>query len=277
MAGFKARLLQILKKKNVIAGFLFGMTVVLSVSVKYREYSGANNVCFAESYIMSITKSFLFINMGFLIAVFDAPFIDNLSLSSVYRTGRRKWYRISWLYILKLSAAYHIILFLISLIPFITRAYPDNIWSVVITGSFYDNKGITNAGLIPPSMQFLSEFSPGFATAISFLLLNMYSVLSGGILYVFNMIFKNISAGGAIFIGVEFINFFIIRVILNFELRKFSPQVNEVPAWAYDKNVAGINFSFIYFIFLIYMVYIIGDMLIYNVDFVLKSGDKTQE
>lgn len=277
MARFKAQFLQILKKKNVIAGFLLGMIAVLSGGIKYREYMGAYNVCFAEPYIISLTKAFTFINIGFLIVVFDAPFIDNLSISGVYRKGRKKWYRSSWLYIIRLSVTYHLFLFMVSLIPFITRAYPDNNWSVVISGVYYDINRFMKLGLTHPSRQFIEGFSPVSAIIISFVLINMYSILSGAILYVFNMIFKNISIGGALFIAGEFVSFFFVRVALVPGLRKFSAKVNGIPSWAYDKSVADISFSFMYFVFLIYLAYIIGDMFIFNVDFVLKSGDRVQE
>ena len=103
-------------KKNVIAGFILGLTVIIKNSLHYTQFVGAHTVNVVEPYIINFSNKgdAMIMILGCLIVMADAPFIDTDSFYLVHRVKRKQWYVGMWLYMTTMCIAYYLILFLTS-------------------------------------------------------------------------------------------------------------------------------------------------------------------
>ena len=94
-------------------GYLIGISMVLMMSGNYLEYAAGRNVQLFEPFIVAITSPTysIFIMMGLLLTLLDAPFINIRTPYLVTRGSRGSWYSGTLLYMYTQIAFYYILMF----------------------------------------------------------------------------------------------------------------------------------------------------------------------
>lgn len=278
---FFQQLAAISSKKNVLAGFLLGIIIVLKQSVQYSHFVGKHTVNIAEPFLVTLTGQgdALLVMIGFIIVVADAPFINEGSFFLIHRIGRKAWYASMWIYITVMGILYQGVLFGASVLPFITKGYMENTWSQ----TFYllaQVNGITKKMTIyhiGPQNSDMLGFSPYEALLHTFLCVVLYSVGLAAILFVFNMLLSKHTFGT---IGVGLVHmlgmFLYSQPIFGRVLTKWSLFRNAFFPMGYHPDQSNLLFTYSYLALLVVVIYMVGVDLLPYTSFVLKAGKENE-
>lgn len=269
---YGASLYSMLTKKNVVAGYLFGAVCVLGTSITYSRVAGNHTVCLAEAGILHYAdqgKALLMI-IGCIITMFDAPYIDKRSFFLLHRTGRKPWYKGTWLYILTGCTMYFLFLCLLGMLPFVRKGYLENAWSQTMLVLASSGIGFSSEVKLVPPAGSVMDLTPYTALLHTMLGLILYSSCLVGILYVFNMR-TNRTVTGTIAVGSVYVISKLLSSWLVFgrDLSKWSLTDNALFAACYNPQTRPLQFTYSLFILILFLLYMVGERILPHVSFVL--------
>lgn len=196
LCGYQIRLE--IQSKRVWMGFLIGIMVVWQQVWNLMQYindtNEAVNVLEGYLYVGNNDLDHLFLALGWLLIVSDAPFVTNLSFFSIYRTSKKIWNQAMLLYMVVISGIYELTLVMAGIIMCIPRGYAANIWSVPMVNLASEQTGriAFQYNINFPYLDFMKSKTIIIAFAHTFLCNWFYLVILGFVLYTLNLIGRRI-------------------------------------------------------------------------------------
>lgn len=259
-------------RKNVLAGYLIGMIIMLKTAFMYSRFAGNHTVCLAESGILHYADkgNALLMILGCIITMFDAPYIDERSFFLLHRVGRKSWYRAMWAYIITGCSMYFLSLCLVGMLPFAWKGYIENAWSQTMEVSVKSGIAfMSEAGLVPPA-ECLMELTPFVALLHTLLGMILYSICLTAVLFIFNMRTNKYMAGTIAAGGVYVVSLLLSSSLIGGRnLSKWSLYDNALFAAFYNPQSRPLLFTYCYFILVLCLLYYAGERILPHVSFVL--------
>lgn len=266
-------------KKNVIAGYLLGIFTIIKTSISYYSLVGNHTVNLAESYVLALSDkgTFMILLTGCIIVMADAPFLNASSFSLIHRVGRKLWYMAMWLYMIVSCGLYYLILFIVSLFPFLFNGYIENAWSQTMFTIAKGNAAImADYGLVPPN-SYIMALSPYETLFHAFLCSVLYVLCLSSVLLVFNMKTNKRMYGTVVAGGLHIISFILCFDWMGgLNLSKWSLFKNAIFSVFYAPKESSNSFTYCYFVLVLYFIYMVGECLLPHISFMLNSGGQDE-
>lgn len=184
--------------RRVMMGFLLGMALFgywLNLFLQYALDTG-EPVHILEAFIVveHHHKSILFLIVGWLLMVSDAPFIKRNTYLSLYRSSRKKWDAAMLQYIMIQAFLYVAGMAVVSAAASSLCGFFGDMWSSPVYHLAMDtgNHLGVKYNISFPWANVMQTMTVPQAFLITFLFLFLYLVLIGFLLYVCNLLFKEI-------------------------------------------------------------------------------------
>lgn len=184
--------------KRVIMGFLLGMALFgywLNLFLQYTLESGEPvNILEAFIVVEHHHKSILFLVVGWLLVISDAPFIKRNTYLSLYRSSRKKWESAMLQYIMVQAFLYVASIAAVSVAASAFLGFWGNMWSSPVYHLAMDtgNDLGVKYNISFPWANVMQAMTAPQAFLITFLFLFLYLVWIGFMLYVCNLLLKEI-------------------------------------------------------------------------------------
>lgn len=256
--------------KRVLLGYLVGIVVVLKQAIGYMLYAkdARMSVNVLESFIISENNynTVMFLVLGWLLIISEAPFVNNNSTFLIHRTDKKSWNYGMILYIIFQGICYYAVIALACIIASIPNGYFANIWSTAIVNLSSDGNNINAMEVYFPYQSFMKEVSVFEAFATSWSLCLLYGIVLAMILYVFNL-FSNQIVGAIITFLFHFLNYELMKegfmVII-----KYSLLARSVPVLLIGNDLGvTLKQSYGLSILLVVVLVIISNRLVKYVDY----------
>lgn len=257
--------------KRVIAGYILGIFSILKQSINFRMYTGNHTINVAECFLVSSRQTGLYI-IGAILILSDAPFVNSGSFMMIHRVKRKTWYNSSWLYMFMHMFMYYSVLVVVSIIPFATKAYPENKWSLT---ALWMKGGMSEKMAeyrISPLSENIFEYSPLVALLICFGLITLYSMVYISLMFSLNLFLGKRMVGtfaaGSLVIITEFIH----KAIESPSkwVYKLSLYRNYFFVGNYDPERITVSYSFCYLALIVFLCYMIGEYILPHSEFILE-------
>lgn len=179
--------------KRVIMGFLVGMVVPFWWLKNFLDYavSRGQPVNILEPFVVveHSYKSILFLALGWLLIVSDAPFVNGSTFYSLYRTKRRSWNSAMVFYIFVQAALYTAAVALPMVLFSAPRGYVGKMWSnpVYLLSLDFQMDLSTAYGIDFLHQEMMGRMNVPQAFLATALCFFLYLVLMGLILYTFRL------------------------------------------------------------------------------------------
>jgi len=238
--------------KRVWLGYFVGSVVILKQTMGYLLYSSgaglSENVL--EAFIISgnTYNTVMFLVLGWLLVISEAPFVNHNSTFLIYRTTRRKWNGGMLLYILLQGICYYAILALSSIIPGMANGYFADIWSSAIINLGTNRNAFNGIEVYFPYHVFMKEVSVFKAFALTWTLCFAYGLIIAMILYVFNL-FANRVMGVLAAFAFHFLGYEIMKEGFMVVIR-YSLLARSVPVLLIGSNL-GVSTEQSYLLFML--------------------------
>ena len=233
----KIAFLEELHNKRVIMGFLLGMALFgywLNLFLQYALDSGEPvNILEAFIVVEHHQKSILFLIVGWLLIISDAPFIKKNTYLSLCRSSRKKWDAAMLQYIMIQAFLYAAGIAVVSAAVSTLFGFFGNMWSspVYHLAMDADNHLGVKYNISFPWVNVMQAMTVPQAFMITFIFLFLYLVLIGFLLYVCNLLLKEIY-GILIVFGIQ-----ISEYLLQQEgFTHLSFMAKAIPGYAIDGN-----------------------------------------
>lgn len=184
--------------RRVMMGFLLGMALFgywLNLFLQYALDTG-EPVHILEAFIVveHHHKSILFLIVGWLLMVSDAPFIKRNTYLSLYRSSRKKWDAAMLQYIMIQAFLYVAGMAVVSAAASSLCGFFGDMWSSPVYHLAMDtgNHLGVKYNISFPWANVMQTMTVPQAFLITFLFLFLYLVLIGFLFYVCNLLFKEI-------------------------------------------------------------------------------------
>lgn len=184
--------------RRVMMGFLLGMALFgywLNLFLQYALDTG-EPVHILEAFIVveHHHKSILFLIVGWLLMVSDAPFIKRNTYLSLYRSSRKKWDAAMLQYIMIQAFLYVAGMAVVSAAASSLCGFSGDMWSSPVYHLAMDtgNHLGVKYNISFPWANVMQTMTVPQAFLITFIFLFLYLVLIGFLLYVCNFLFKEI-------------------------------------------------------------------------------------
>ncbi len=194
----KTTVLEEQHNKRVIMGFLLGMALFgywLNLFLQYALDTGEPvNVLEAFIVVEHHHKSILFLVIGWLLIISDAPFIKKNTYLSLYRSSRKKWDAAMLQYIMIQAFLYVSGIAAVSVVVSTWFGFWGNMWSSPVYNLAMDTGNYLGVkyNISFPWANVMQAMTVQQAFMITFILLFLYLVLLGFLLYVCNLLLKEI-------------------------------------------------------------------------------------
>ncbi len=233
----KATFLEERHNKRVIMGFLLGMALFgywLNYFLQYALDIGEPvNILEAFIVVEHHHKSILFLIVGWLLIISDAPFIKKNTYLSLCRSSRKKWDAAMLQYIIIQAFLYVAGIAVVSVTVSFLCGFWGNIWSSPVYNLAMDtgNHLGVKYNISFPWVNVMQTMTVPQAFMITFILLFLYLILIGFLLYVCNLLLKEIY-GILIVFGIQ-----ISGYLLQQEgFTHLSLMAKAIPGYAIDGN-----------------------------------------
>lgn len=184
--------------RRVMMGFLLGMALFgywLNLFLQYALDTG-EPVHILEAFIVveHHHKSILFLIVGWLLMVSDAPFIKRNTYLSLYRSSRKKWDAAMLQYIMIQAFLYVAGMAVVSAAASSLCGFFGDMWSSPVYHLAMDTRNHLGVkyNISFPWANVMQTMTVPQAFLITFIFLFLYLVLIGFLLYVCNFLFKEI-------------------------------------------------------------------------------------
>ena len=223
--------------KRVIMGFLLGMALSgywLNYFLQYALDTGEPvNILEAFIVVVHYHKSILFLIAGWLLIISDAPFIKRNTYLSLCRSSRKTWNAAMLQYIMIQAFLYVAGIAVISVAVSFLCGFWGNMWSSPVYNLAMDtgNHLGVKYNISFPWVNVMQAMTVPQAFVIVFVFLFLYLVLTGFLLYVCNLLLKEIY-GILIVFGIQ-----ISGYLLQQEgAAHLSLMAKAIPGYAIDGN-----------------------------------------
>lgn len=257
--------------KRVIAGYILGIFSILKESINFRLYTGNHTINVAECFLVSSRQTGLYL-FGAILILSDAPFVNSGSFMMIHRVKRKVWYNSSWIYMFLHMLIYYAVLLGVSIIPFATKAYPENKWSLTtlwMQGGMSEKMAEYN---IAPVSKNIFEFTPLNALLIALTLLILYSMIYIALMFSLNLYLGKKMLGtfaaGALVIVTEFIHKEIETP--SKWIYKLSLYRNYSFVGGYNPEKIMVSYSLCYLSLIVFLCYMIGEFILPRSEFILE-------
>lgn len=184
--------------KRVIMGFLLGIALFgywLNLFLQYALDVGEPvNILEAFIVVEHHHKSILFLVVGWLLIISDAPFIKRNTYLSLYRSSRKKWESAMLQYIMAQAFLYVASLAVVSVAASLLYGFFGNMWSSPVYHLAMDTRNDLGVkyNISFPWANVMQAMTVPQAFMVTFAFLFLYLVLVGFLLYVCNLLLKEI-------------------------------------------------------------------------------------
>lgn len=200
------------RKGRVVMGYLLGLAIVgywMSNFLKLALDTGEpinilETFCVVEQHYVNL----LFLILGWLFVIADAPFIKGNTYLLLYRCGRRCWNMGMVFYILIQDFFYTAVMAAFTVVISSFIGYIGNIWSSPVYSLAMDvgNHIGVKYDITFPYVMMMKTMTVPQAFAVTFLFLYLYLAFLGVLLYVCNLLFPGI-AGIVLVLGVHLLGY----------------------------------------------------------------------
>lgn len=264
-----------LMSKRVLTGYLIGVMAALKTAYLYGGYASNHPIQIFEPWLMNF-RSFADMTImlaGFILVVADAPFVDSRSLLTIYRTSRKNWYEGLCLYVLVQGMIYFALSLAASCIYTIPHGYIQNQWSVAMKQFVLwpSDKAIITWHLVAPDKALIESVLPWEAVFHTFLLMFLYSLVLGMLLYVLNVgISRAIGTIAAAVVHVGGI--ILMNLNVSYKITRWSLMKNSSYLWHFEAKL-DLMFSYILFLLCYVCILLVGPGILKHADFRYSVGD----
>ena len=223
--------------KRVIMGFLLGMALFgywLNYFLQYALDIGEPvNILEAFIVVEHHHKSILFLIAPWLLIISDAPFIKRNTYLSLCRSSRKKWDVAMLQYIMIQALLYVVSIAVVSVAASSFCGFFGNMWSSPVYHLAMDNGNYLG---VKYNISFswanvMQAMTVPQAFMITFILLYLYLVLVGFLLYVCNLLLKGIY-GILLVFGIQISGYLLQQEGVAY----FSLMAKALPGYAIDGN-----------------------------------------
>lgn len=193
---------------RVIMGYLLGFAIVgywMSGFLRYAADTGEPvNILEAFCVVEQHYVNMLFLVLGWLLVVADAPFMKGNIYLLLYRCGRKRWNMAMFFYILMQAFFYTAAMAAFTIIISSFLGFVGNMWSSPVYSLARDVTNNIGAkyNITFPWLVMMKVMSVPQAFAVTFLFLYLYLAFMGVLLYAAALLFSGI-AGMVAVIGVH--------------------------------------------------------------------------
>lgn len=253
--------------KRVIMGFILGMALFgywLNLFLQYALDIGEPvNILEAFIVVEHHHKSILFLIVGWLLIISDAPFIKRNTYLSLCRSSRKKWNVAMLQYIIIQAFLYVASIAIVSVAASFFCGFWGNIWSSPVYNLAMDNRNHLGVkyNISFPWVNVMQAMTVPQAFMITFVFLFLYLILIGFLLYVCNLLLKEIY-GILIVFGIQISGYLLQQEGVTY----LSLMAKAIPGYAIDGN-GGQWKVVVLFCAIILILALISSWLIGRVDF----------
>lgn len=185
-----------MRSKRVWLGYLTGMMMVLNHAFGYLKYTkeAGTAIHILEPFIIAGNSgaAVMFIVLGWLLIISDAPFFNNNAMYLLYRTERKTWNTAKELYLVLQGICYYGFLAFSSVFFSCSNGYSENVWSQTFVALTKNLDMLASYRTFFPYAGFIHTVSvwKGFWCTWSLCLL--YGLTLAMFLYVFNLFSNHI-------------------------------------------------------------------------------------
>lgn len=200
------------RKGRVVMGYLLGLAIVgywmsnfLKLALDIGEpINILETFCVVEQHYVNL----LFLILGWLFVIADAPFIKGNTYLLLYRCGRKRWNMGMVFYILIQAFFYTAVMAVFTVVISSFIGYIGNIWSSPVYSLAMDvgNHIGVKYDITFPYVMMMQTMTVPQAFAVTFLFLYLYLAFLGVLLYVCNLLFSGI-AGIVFVLGVHLLGY----------------------------------------------------------------------
>ena len=273
----KGQLLASFCEVRVWIGYAIGIMVALKGAYVFRQYAGERVFQMFEPYIMNFQTvgNVTLMLLGFVIVISDAPFINQRSALTLYRTSRGQWFWAMTLYITVHSVMYFVISVAASAIFNIGQAYAANLWSRPMDNlaRFQSTEALVKWNLASPGELLVTEYSPYRALFFTLLLIWLYSLILAELLFLLNARF-NKAAGTIAAAAVHAIGYILMFDGITFIGKNLSLYYHGL----FSNHVSGsisIVTSVCCLLLVLCILLFTGPALLSRADFSVLAGEKS--
>lgn len=218
--------------KRIWLGYLVGIVVLLSRCFGYFAYADSigEPMNALEPYIIAMNdaKTVMFLVLGWLLVISEAPFISGNSLYLIYRTDKRNWNAAMLLYIILQAMVYYSVTAGAMALLGASKGYLANIWSIPLMRLTQDELSFMEFDVAFANPAFIREVSVFQAFFLSWLLAMLYGAVMGFVLYAFDL-FSNRLIGTVCVFLFHFLGYEVMAEGLMLII-KFSLLARSVPS-----------------------------------------------
>ena len=223
--------------KRDIMGFILGMALFgywLNLFLQYALDIGEPvNILEAFIVVEHHHKSILFLIVGWLLIISDAPFIKRNTYLSLCRSSRKKWNVAMLQYIIIQAFLYVASIAIVSVAARFLCGFWGNIWSSPVYNLAMDNRNHLGVkyNISFPWVNVMQAMTVPQAFMITFVFLFLYLILIGFLLYVCNLLLKEIY-GILIVFGIQISGYLLQQEGVTY----LSLMAKAIPGYAIDGN-----------------------------------------
>lgn len=223
--------------KRVIMGFILGIALFgywLNLFLQYALDIGEPvNVLEAFIVVEHHHKSILFLVVGWLLIISDAPFIKKNTYLSLCRSSRKKWDAAILQYIMIQAFLYVSSIAAVSVTVSALLGFWGNMWSSPVYNLAMDTNNHLGVkyNISFPWVNVMQAMTVPQAFMITFILLFFYLVLIGFLLYVCTLLLKEIY-GILLVFGIQILEYLLQQEGVTY----LSLMAKAIPGYAIDGN-----------------------------------------
>ncbi|MBD5465027.1 MAG: hypothetical protein HDR22_04295 [Lachnospiraceae bacterium] len=200
--------------KRVWLGYLVGIVIILKQSVEYLAYADSTGeaVNVLDAFIIAGNNynTVMFLVLGWLLVISEAPFVDNNSAYVIYRTQRKNWNKAMGLYVLLQAVIYYGILAVSTILFSCRNGFFANIWSKPLMRLAGNGINVQQYNVSFPYSSFMQETTVLAGFLQTWLLIFTYGLIMGLLLYTFSL-FSNQIAGVIVVFLFHFLGYEIMK------------------------------------------------------------------
>ena len=253
-------------------GYLVGISMVLIIAGNYMGYANGRNVQIFEPVIIALSDPSysIFIMLGLLLTLLDAPFINARTPYLVTRGSRKSWYSGTLFYMYTQIVVYYTLIFAATVATGFSRMYLRNSWSVMAyrLATQRPMDALETWGLDFNASALISVLSPARVFLILMCLQILYSAVLLTTAYAINMNLRN-SAGNLVAFLVHLVGVVIYRNLFVEYLEKFSLYKRSLilTYQVTEAGVTGIADSILIYLIVTAVILAAGRIILKHMDY----------
>ncbi|GFI22825.1 hypothetical protein IMSAGC011_01601 [Lachnospiraceae bacterium] len=221
--------------KRVWLGYLLGIVIIMKQSFGYFVYADSlkESINVLEAFVIAGNNynTAMFLVLGWLLVISEAPFINSNSLYLIYRTNKKNWNAAMILYIFYQAIIYYSLIAGCTMLFSVKNGFFSNVWSNPIVRLTENVDKIKEINVYFPYTAFIKEISVFQAFLYTWILCFLYGLILGLFLYTFNLFSNQIAGAVAVFL-FHFLGYEIMKegfmVIIKYSLLARSIPVLQI-------------------------------------------------